>query len=297
VKKAVIIGINYEGTKNELKGCVNDAKNSYKLLTSRYGYSPENIRILLDGQKVVDEDQFPVIFQKEKKEDDKAKKERIAPTKAHILEALAWLVDGVKSGDSLFLHYSGHGGQVIDKDGDESDGMDEVLYPLDFRKAGNIVDDQLYEALVKQVPAGVTLNVMMDCCHSGTMLDLPYTYHTKAEGVQISEKDTSSMTEDEKIKYEARRKAKLAKGASAGKIILFSGCRDDQTSADTTISGEKRGALSNAFAVVLARNSAMSYGNLLIEMRAHIEANNKKIKQIPQLSSNVEGILDQNFSP
>jgi len=76
VKKAVIVGINYEGTKNELKGCVNDAKNSYTLLTKQYGFLPENIRILLDGQKVNDEELFPVIFPKEKKEEESKKKRK-----------------------------------------------------------------------------------------------------------------------------------------------------------------------------------------------------------------------------
>jgi hypothetical protein len=39
------------------------------------------------------------------------------------------------------LHSSGHGGQTKDLDGDEDDGFDEVIYPLDFKTAGHIVDD------------------------------------------------------------------------------------------------------------------------------------------------------------
>lgn len=37
---------------------------------------------------------------------------------------------------------SGHGGQTKDLDGDEDDGFDEVIYPLDFKQAGQIVDDE-----------------------------------------------------------------------------------------------------------------------------------------------------------
>lgn len=37
---------------------------------------------------------------------------------------------------------SGHGGQTKDLDGDEDDGNDEVIYPLDFKQAGHIVDDE-----------------------------------------------------------------------------------------------------------------------------------------------------------
>ena len=44
-----------------------------------------------------------------------------------------------KPNDSLFLHYSGHGGQQWDENGDEEDGMDEYICPVDGK---NIVDDE-----------------------------------------------------------------------------------------------------------------------------------------------------------
>ncbi|KAL8277646.1 hypothetical protein RQP46_009919 [Phenoliferia psychrophenolica] len=40
---------------------------------------------------------------------------------------ILWLVEGAKPNDSLFFHFSGHGGQVADKDGDEPDGLDEWM--------------------------------------------------------------------------------------------------------------------------------------------------------------------------
>lgn len=42
----------------------------------------------------------------------------------------------------LLTRSSGHGGQTEDLDGDEDDGMDEVIYPVDFKQAGHIVDDE-----------------------------------------------------------------------------------------------------------------------------------------------------------
>lgn len=54
---------------------------------------------------------------------------------------MQWLVQGAKPNDALFFHYSGHGGQTKDKDGDEGDGYDEVIYPVDFESSGHIVDD------------------------------------------------------------------------------------------------------------------------------------------------------------
>ena len=61
-----------------------------------------------------------------------------------------------------------------DTSGDEDDGYDETLIPVDFRSAGQIIDDDIYKDFVKPMPAGVNVTVLMDCCHSGTAMDLPY---------------------------------------------------------------------------------------------------------------------------
>jgi hypothetical protein len=53
---------------------------------------------------------------------------------------------------------------------------DETLIPVDFKTAGQIVDDDILKILVKPMAAGVTVTVLMDCCHSGTVLDLPYRF-------------------------------------------------------------------------------------------------------------------------
>jgi hypothetical protein len=51
---------------------------------------------------------------------------------------------------------------------------DETILPTDHKKAGQIVDDELNALLVRPLAQGVTLHALMDCCHSGTVLDLPY---------------------------------------------------------------------------------------------------------------------------
>jgi uncharacterized caspase-like protein len=55
------------------------------------------------------------------------------PTRQNILEAMRWLASGNQSGDSLFFHFSGHGGQQQDRTGDEDDGYDETILPMVFR--------------------------------------------------------------------------------------------------------------------------------------------------------------------
>ena len=96
------------------------------------------------------------------------------PTKHNMRMALYWLVQGVQPGDSLVFHYSGHGSQQRNYTGDEIDGFDETLCPLDFETQGMIVDDEINATIVKPLPRGAKLHAIIDACHSGTVLDLPF---------------------------------------------------------------------------------------------------------------------------
>lgn len=77
------------------------------------------------------------------------------------------------------LTCTGHGGQTPDLDGDEDDGYDEVIYPVDFRTQGHIVDDEMHRIMVQSLQPGVRLTAIFDSCHSGSALDLPYIYSTQ----------------------------------------------------------------------------------------------------------------------
>ena len=117
-KKALLIGINYVDSPYKLKGCHNDvgalrdlaiarfahyAADSLKsVITEKFGFPAANVKILRDSGKPGEE----------------------MPTKANIMAAVSWLAEGAKPGDRLMMHFSGHGGQVKDEDGDEEDGYD-----------------------------------------------------------------------------------------------------------------------------------------------------------------------------
>ena len=124
-RKALLIGVNYFGQRGQLRGCINDVKNMSTYLNGHFGYKREDMVLLTDDQ------QNPMS----------------QPTKANILRAMHWLVKEARPNDSLFFHYSGHGGQTPDLDGDEDDGYDEVIYPVDFRQAGHIVDDEMHRIM------------------------------------------------------------------------------------------------------------------------------------------------------
>lgn len=79
----------------------------------------------------------------------------------------------------------GHGGKLRDDNGDEKDGYDETLVPLDYTSAGQIRDDDLYNMLVAGLKEGVYATFVMDCCHSGSVLDLPYIFVADGEETEM----------------------------------------------------------------------------------------------------------------
>lgn len=277
-----MIGINYFGQKGQLRGCVNDVKNMSAYLNQSFGYAREDMVLLTDDQ------QNPMS----------------QPTKVNILRAMHWLVKDAQPNDSLFFHYSGHGGQTPDLDGDEDDGYDEVIYPSDFRVAGFIVDDEMHRIMVKPLQAGVRLTAIFDSCHSGSALDLPYIYSTQGllkepdlvkeagQGLlgvvsAYARGDLSGM-----VSTAVGFAKKVAKGDSAHEktiqtktspadVVMWSGSKDEQTSSDATIDGQATGAMSWAFIAALKKNPQQSYVQLLNSIRDELAP---KYTQKPQLS-------------
>ncbi|RYP11461.1 hypothetical protein DL765_007770 [Monosporascus sp. GIB2] len=281
-RKALLIGINYFGQRGQLRGCINDVRNMSAYLVQNYSYKREDMVILTDDQ------QNPMS----------------QPTKQNILRAMHWLVKDAKPNDSLFFHYSGHGGQTKDLDGDEPDGYDEVIYPVDFRQVGHITDDEMHRIMVRPLQAGVRLTAIFDSCHSGTALDLPYIYSTQGVlkepnlakeagqgllGVISSYQrgDLSGVAgnimgffKKATIGEDAHNRT-LATKTSAADVIMLSGSKDDQTSADATIASQATGAMSWAFITALKKKPQQSYVQLLNSIRDELES---RYTQKPQLS-------------
>lgn len=98
--------------------------------------------------------------------------------------------------------------------------------PLDFQTVGMIRDDDLFETIIQKLPEGVHLICLMDCCHSGSILDLPYIF--TADGSQTEMQPNSKFNIDTwctklgsdlggKLGARLGRKFLGAKGASMGK--------------------------------------------------------------------------------
>ncbi|BAT89725.1 hypothetical protein LR48_Vigan08g063800 [Vigna angularis] len=144
-KKAVLIGINYPGTKAELKGCINDVQRMQQCLVERYGFSEDNITVLIDTDKSYTE-----------------------PTGKNIRSALTSLVRSAEPGDVLFVHYSGHGTRLPAETGEDDDtGFDECIVPSDM----NLITDDDFREFVDGIPRGCRITIVSDSCHSGGLLE------------------------------------------------------------------------------------------------------------------------------
>merc|ERR1712070_1213878 len=109
------------------------------------------------------------------------------PTRGQVLKELIWLTQDAGPGDCLFFSFSGHGMQVKDVSGDETDGYDEAIFlPSIEEDASDIIlDDELHEALCGKLPAGVQVTALIDCCHCGSILDLKYAWHIVGKEVKM----------------------------------------------------------------------------------------------------------------
>lgn len=110
-----------------------------------------------------------------------------------------------------WIHYSGHGTYVRDTSKDELDGRDECLCPSDYMTAGFLRDDEIAIVLSRFNPK-TRVVFIVDACHSGTMGDLKFKWTSR----------TSKTTENPRAIIKAP-------------ILMVSGCRDTQTSADAQL--------------------------------------------------------------
>jgi hypothetical protein len=242
LKRVLTVGINYTGTQYALAGCINDVKNIETQLKSYFPKCKE-YRMLTDELSNINK-----------------------PSRKNILDGLAWLTTGLKPGENVVFHFSGHGGLIRDKNGDEVSGFDSCIYPLNGMNLETISDDELRSQLAAKIPVGCKCFVILDCCHSGSAVDLRCTWQAPAP---------TTLTYTENKRYVK----------SAGTILFLSGCHDTQTAADTVGKDNRPcGALTMALLDTWRQyGPAIKTKYLLWDVRDYLKKHG--YDQIPQLSS------------
>ena len=231
-KLAVVVGNDGYPTA-PLSGCINDANAFNAVITTR-GFN--------DAQAMADVLKLRGF----------TSNTLLNANKAPILAALNGMVDSAIPGnnDKFIFFFSGHGSQVRDVSGDEADGWDEVICPIDWPQY--ISDDDL-RAIFARLPSDATLDVFMDCCHSGT-----------------GTRDVNQIGTIRALPPIVGKKSRKAKAKTKAIVlvpglnhILWAGCRDGQTSAELIINGQVRGAFSyylcKALTAVGTRSQMINY--------------------------------------
>lgn len=274
MKKALLVGINnYPGTQNDLQGCVNDITNVYDVLVKYFGFSPSDMRLLADGRA----------------------------TRKAILEGLESLISHAAAGDALVFHYSGHGSQVADTDGDEpADRKDEIICPYDFDWNGTWISDDDLANIFGDLARGASLEVILDSCHSGTgtrEIVLDSTTLARLPPGPLSAGSLWSSPHCIRPRFLAppadvalradqvfgtvlpvRRFARTEKMNH----VLWAACRDSQYSADASVGGKPGGAFTYFFCKHLRDTGGrISRSDLLKRVRASLV--HEGFSQVPQL--------------
>lgn len=104
------------------------------------------------------------------------------PTFLNITEAFKALSEQSQPGDSVFIHFAGHGGRVLDSTDDaEGESYDEVIVPSDYTTSGIIRDTLIFKTLLAPMRYGVTVTILIDACDTGMVMDLPYSWTTRSD--------------------------------------------------------------------------------------------------------------------
>lgn len=242
-KLSVHIGINYTGTKNALAGCINDVKCFREVLQQRFGIT-ENIVLT----------------------DDNMDAKSLMPTKANILRVLKEVAQRTKTDgvELVVIQYSGHG-TLVPYDPNvhkwcEDEHVEQMNSAWVSQDMGILCDNDLRK-IINQFSPWCRVFCISDSCHSGTGLDLPLHWKVSTPGVVVKADTTAPVCD----------------------ILYFSGCNDDQTSADTynKKNGQAGGALTIAFCETMF--AASDVFALMDKMEQYMKANH--YTQQPQMSS------------
>ncbi|MEO8324553.1 MAG: caspase family protein [Nitrospirota bacterium] len=203
VKRALLIGIGKYQVLPRLPGSKNDIDLVHQVLLSRYGFAEHNIHMVRDE----------------------------AATREGVLAGLNRIVTEAGPNDVVYIHYSGHGSQVEDLNGDEPDDqLDETIVPADGRTEGvpDITDDELDEILSRLKTSKAV--VVLDSCHSGTA----------TRGLEVR---VRSVPADHRVNL--YRKSGVATRAivpvNLHAYVLFSGAASHEEALDGPVDGRYHG--------------------------------------------------------
>jgi uncharacterized caspase-like protein len=261
--KALLVGINNYASA-PLRGCVNDVLDMASYLVDCHNFAREDIRLLTDERATTEE----------------------------IKLRLKWLTSDLKAGDRIVFHYSGHGAQAATRNPkEEIDGLDEILVPVDFDWSDSkMIRDKYLNKVFKKLPQGVKFAWVNDSCHSGQLtralpakpkkrkiLEAPRFYPTPA---CVGWRNGSALS----LGYAVTSVSDMNLN-----VGFISGCRSDQTSADTEVNGRPCGALTHFLLKTLRGQGSGKPLNVVCDL-VNKQLRKGGYSQCPQVEGNMANL-------
>lgn len=277
-KFALLVGISGYDRKNKKKdfdwwdlNAPNDVELLANVLIERFKFKPENIKILCDKPIKVGDKMIPAS----------------TPTHEAIANAFKQhIIDKTNKGDVVYFHFSGHGQQVPDDNGDESDGYDETLIPSDYvsQKDGskNVRDDEIsswLKSLDEKEPSSVT--VTFDSCFSGTAVrgseGLKRGGPWKGDPIDPAKAGRSDETIGDFVTRGGPRK-----GGNAQNYVFLSAAGSRQTASETKVGEKEYGLFSYSLATAMQSVNATTTNRDLYEQIFNVMTRGQR-GQTPQM--------------
>lgn len=198
-------------------------------------------------------------------------------TYQNITTQLSSFINKTKKGDIVYLHFSTHGQPVEDLNGDEEDGWDESIIPIDAYKLykrgtyegkNHLLDDQINKYVKKlreKIGPSGFLYVVIDACHAGTSSRAnDETVRGTKVGFTYSNKVFKPSTE-KKSHYKVESSSKMSN------VMYLEACRPDQVNVEIKVKDKRYGPLSYNIAQALqAKPLSTNANDFLSNVKASI---------------------------
>lgn len=176
----------------------------------------------------------------------------------NIVSKIILFSDKTKKGDIIYLHFSAHGQPIEDVDGDEEDGWDESIVPIDAYKiykrgvyeGEKHLTDDLLNKYIKKLrekigPTGF-LYVVIDACHAGTS--------SRANDETVRGTRVGFTYNNKVFKPSTNKKShyRIEASANLSNVLFLEACRPDQVNTEISVDGKRFGPLSYNIAQTLS---------------------------------------------
>lgn len=230
-------------------------------------------------------------------------------TKSGIESALLQLANRTESGDTIIIHFSTHGQQMLSDDPSEKDNLDEAIIPYDARLKesesyhgeAHLRDDELGH-LIKDIADkagkdGLVL-VTIDACHSGDINRGETNQGIVYRGVEeVFGAERLSEEEKDRLRslHYTNSESEIERAGNEARVIYFSACRSRERNQQVAVDGTQMGSLSTALARNLKNHSLQDTKDFLDGL--YSEMIKLSIPQSPEVKTNFGYVVPLNEIP